>query len=134
MARKVKKRNKVHGRVQWVDVGEGRFRFELGDGGLRVHRKGRRAESDVVLGFDRLTGGGGYEWRDADGVAVRFAMTADGLEVRRGGSKRAQVVGFAVLSNAARREPFLFADLEAGYGEKRKEETVAGHVFRQELA
>ena len=106
---------KVFGRVQWVDVGAGRFRFELTQSGLRVRRKGARAGDALLLPFDRLTGGAGHEWVDG-WVAVKFAVTDKGVEVRRGGSVRVQVVPFAELANASRKQPLLFADLTEGSG------------------
>lgn len=99
------------GRVGWVEVGQGMWKFELTKTGLVVHERNKRKATDMLLPFDRLTGGGGHEWKDG-GVAVRFAVTKDGVEVRRGGSRQVRTIPFPQLANMANPQPLLFAGLE----------------------
>lgn len=93
-------------RVGWVDVGERRFMFSLTQEGLKVHQKGCRKKGDSLVPFDRLTNGGGHEWKDGI-TAVRFCVTGNGVEIRRGGSRTAFLVSFPELSNLAKPQPEL---------------------------
>ena len=97
---------RVFGRVGWEDVGSGRFRFELTKAGLVVHRKACRKKGDDLIPFDRLTCGAGHEFDD-NGTKVRFSLSVNGVEVRRGGSKMVKVVGFAQLADLGRIQPEL---------------------------
>jgi hypothetical protein len=98
--------------VRGVEVGNRVWVFRLTKAGLTVHERNKRHSTDKLLPFDRLTDGGGHEWRDGD-VTVRFAVTKDGLEVRRGGSRQVHVIPFEQLANLGRTQPLLFAGLEA---------------------
>lgn len=93
-------------RLKWVDVGERRFCFELTKAGLRVHRKGSRKKDALIIPFDRLTDGGGWEWKDG-GVPVRFSISSAGVELRRGTSRLAHLVDFQALVNVAKRQTEL---------------------------
>lgn len=111
MSEDVKVRRKptrrVFARLKWVDVGTRRFCFELTKEGLRVHIKCSRRKDALVIPFERLTDGGGHEWFDG-GVPVRFSISGKGVELRRGTSRRTDLVDFATLSNLARPQPELF--------------------------
>ena len=100
---------KCFGIVKWIDVGERRYKFTLTKAGLGVHQKCRRNKEDDIIPFDALTLGGGHEIKEGS-TTVKFRITDKGVEVRRGSSKRVELVTFAALSNISRVQPELFVE------------------------
>lgn len=96
-------KRKVFGRLKNVEVGTGLFCFELMKEGLRVRQRNSRTVK--VMGFDRLTNGGGLEVL-VDGKPVKFALSSQGLEmVNRGQRFKWEHLSY---SNAARNQMELF--------------------------
>lgn len=97
---------RVFGRVKNVEVGSALFTFELTKVALVVHRRRARRARDMALGFDRLVNGGGF-----DRNGVKFALTAEGLELRRG--KARKLLSYETLANFAADQPLLFPEAGA---------------------
>ena len=108
---KVRKKpvRKCFGIVKWIDVGERRYKFTLTKAGLGVHQKCRRNKEDDIIPFEALTLGGGHEFKEGS-ITVRFRITDKGVEVRRGGSRRVELVSFLALLNISRVQPELFVE------------------------
>lgn len=98
---------RVLGRLRDIDVGAGRFTFELTKAGLVVHRKNARRKTDLTIPFSRLTEGGGHQCAGPDGGTVLFAVTDGGVEVRRAGSKQAMTIPLVQVANMANSQPLL---------------------------